>query len=76
VKREAGIILNSGKVRRPDRVMIKGNNAIVVDYKFGAVKNDKYRIQVRTYLHDLKQMGYENIQGYLWYVELEEVEEV
>ena len=76
VKREAAIILNSGKVRRPDRVMIKGNSAIVVDYKFGAVKNDRYRTQVRTYLKDLKQMAYENIKGFLWYVELEEVEEV
>ncbi|MCD6597009.1 MAG: UvrD-helicase domain-containing protein [Bacteroidales bacterium] len=76
VRSEAGIILKSGKMRRPDRVMIRGEDAIVVDYKFGVVKKDSYRTQVRTYLHDMKQMGYENIQGFIWYVELGEVEEV
>lgn len=76
VKREAAIILNSGKVRRPDRVMIKGNQALVVDYKFGEVKNPFHKAQVRAYMKDLKQMAYDSIQGFLWYVELEEVEEV
>ncbi len=76
VKREAAIILNSGKVRRPDRVMIKGNQTLVVDYKFGGVKKEAYKIQMKAYMKDLKQMGYENIQGFLWYVELNEVDGV
>ncbi len=76
VRSEAGIILKSGKMRRPDRVMIRGEDAIVVDYKFGSKKSDSYKSQVKAYMSDLRQMGYKNIRAYLWYVELNEVDEV
>ena len=61
--------------RRPDRVMIKGNEAVVVDYKFGR-QNDEHDKQVRRYMELLTKMGYENVKGYLWYVYKNEIKPV
>ena len=66
---------NEETTRRPDRVMIKGNEAVVVDYKFGN-KSDEYKRQVKRYMDLLVQMGYENVKGYLWYVYKNNIEEV
>ncbi len=53
--------------RRPDRVMINKNEAIVVDYKFGEPKAH-YTAQVQQYVDLLGKMGHRNVQGFLWYV--------
>ena len=63
------------QTRRPDRVMIKGKEAIVVDFKFGKHNTD-YEDQVREYMHLLGEMGYEEVRGYLWYVFYNELEEI
>ena len=66
---ESTILINSNdkKTRRPDRVMIKEDKAIVVDYKF-ARENEEYDKQVRRYMQLLQQMGYTDVKGYLWYI--------
>ena len=63
--------------RRPDRVMMRGNEIVIVDFKFGK-QNKKYNKQVKGYIQLLVRMGYpaENIKGYLWYVEEDLVENV
>jgi ATP-dependent exoDNAse (exonuclease V) beta subunit len=53
---------------RPDRVIIQPDKVIVVDYKFGELHQEKYKQQVKRYMDLLKQMGYQNIDGYLWYL--------
>ena len=66
----------SPATRRPDRVMMKDGEVIVVDFKFGK-KRKAYNKQVKEYMDLLSDMGYEHIRGYLWYVfnnELEEIE--
>jgi len=63
------------QTRRPDRVMMKDRQVVVVDFKFGKPK-DGYRQQVREYMDLLSAMGYEQISGYLWYVFANELEEV
>lgn len=63
------------RVRRPDRVMMKGNKVIVTELKFGQ-QNKRYNRQVQEYINLLIRMGYTNIQGYLWYVEQDIIEEV
>ncbi len=65
------------KTRRPDRVMMRNGEVIVVDFKFGK-PNKKYNSQVQEYMQLLARMGYEtaNINGYLWYVEEERIENV
>lgn len=61
---------------RPDRVMIKGNRAIVLDYKFGKPDDAKYHRQVRGYIEVLRLMGYTDVRGYLWYGFENRLEEV
>ena len=70
------IVPGAGSTRRPDRVMIRGTRAVVVDYKFGSREPGRYRRQVGEYLGLLRQMGYTECEGYLWYVKLEEIEKV
>lgn len=59
----------SGKIlaRRPDRVMTDGEKMIVIDFKFGTPKPE-YAQQVRDYMLLLNDMGYKNVEGYLWFV--------
>ena len=72
-----GSILTPNGLYRPDRVVIKGKEAIVIDYKFGEKHNEKYRAQVDRYKKLLSQMGYKNVKGYLWYMgDADMVEEV
>lgn len=76
---ECSIIYNDeqGKMqtRRPDRVMMKGNEVVVIDFKFGK-KKPEYSTQVREYMSLLSEMGYTDIKGYIWYVYSGELENV
>ncbi|MDD4589346.1 MAG: UvrD-helicase domain-containing protein [Parabacteroides sp.] len=67
-----------GKVfsRRPDRVMIAGNRVVVIDYKFGSHLDKRYNRQVLSYMKLISEMGYNRVEGYLWYIELNKIEEV
>lgn len=64
---EMSVLSPGGKERRPDRVMISGSEAVVVDYKFGAEHSQSYDRQVSDYMTSLKEMGYQDVKGYLWY---------
>ena len=70
VKTEAAVILPGGKTLRPDRVMVREGEAVVVDYKFGTSVEDKYIRQVKRYMEVLKKMGYQKVTGVVWYVML------
>ena len=76
---ECSIIYNDEQrkmqTRRPDRVMMKGKEVIVVDFKFGK-KKPEYSTQVREYMSLLSEMGYTDIKGYIWYVYSGELENV
>ncbi|MFI3314745.1 MAG: UvrD-helicase domain-containing protein [Rikenellaceae bacterium] len=52
---------------RPDRVLTHGDEAVVIDYKFG-LKSNKHLKQVENYKSLLSQMGYKDVKGYVWYV--------
>ena len=65
---EKEIILPDGPVRRPDRVMLKGSDAVIIDYKFGNVERREYIDQVNEYELLLKKMGYSGIESYVWYL--------
>ena len=68
---------NEGQLvqQRPDRVMVKGKEAIIVDFKFGKPQQ-RYREQVEEYAQLLQRMGYGPIKAYLWYVYTGEIDEV
>lgn len=55
--REQDLLLPGGITRRPDRVIVKGKEARVLDYKTGQPKESD-RVQVQEYAQTLRQMGY------------------
>ncbi len=74
VMKEAEILLPSGQTRRPDRIIIKGNDTIIIDFKFGE-EHEHYAGQINRYRNLLKEMGYKDIKGYLWYVDKNKIVE-
>ena len=58
---------NKMKEYRPDRVMERNGRFVVVDFKF-ASPTDEHKQQVALYMAMLKQMGHNDVEGYLWYV--------
>jgi len=57
VKNEQDIILANGKVLRPDRVVICGNLATVIDYKTG-FRIEEHDNQLNKYADALEELGY------------------
>lgn len=77
VLNEVDILYGTGFMKRPDRVMVlPDKKVVVVDYKFGAKESSSYRRQVKEYLNLIRQMGYDVVEGYLWYVLLDKIEAV
>ena len=68
VKNESEILTKGAAIYRPDRVMIRENQAIVVDYKFGE-QLPKHQKQVQNYMQLIKGMNYADVKGYIWYVD-------
>ena len=64
---EKDIILSNGQLIRPDRLAIKNNEAIIIDYKTGAV-NNKYEQQLQLYTTQLEMMGYKVSKKILVYI--------
>lgn len=74
VRRENDIISShTTGTRRPDRVMISGENAVVVDYKFGEERLSSHRKQIEGYMSLLREMGYKHVKGFVWYLTLGEI---
>ena len=85
---ETEILIADGSFLRPDRIIhqrdvtistptlfddtVTGDLITVVDYKFGSHKTKSHIRQVASYMQQLSAMGFKNIRGFLWYVELEE----
>lgn len=67
VLNEAVILTPGAKLYRPDRVVINGNKATVIDYKFGETEKESHLKQVKNYMQLISEMGY-NVSGYLSYI--------
>ncbi|MCJ7448160.1 MAG: UvrD-helicase domain-containing protein [Bacteroidales bacterium] len=68
VMAEAEILLPTGNSRRPDRVIFRKDKTIIIDFKFGE-ENPGHSDQVNQYRNLLLEMGYSNIEGYIWYID-------
>lgn len=67
IKNETELILPGGSLYKPDRVLLKDLKAIVIDYKTG--KHNKENVkQVNEYADILSNMGYTDIEKYLFYL--------
>jgi len=70
---ERDIFMAGGEIYRPDRVIIGKDFTGVIDFKFGDIKKNSYNEQVRMYVKLLREMGYANVTGYVWYLMLNEI---
>ncbi|GHT18216.1 DNA helicase [Bacteroidia bacterium] len=72
---EKTILTPEGKNYRPDRILLNGNHATVIDYKFGEQEKSHYRTQIQQYMDLLAQMNY-TCEGLICYVKLQKVEKI
>jgi CRISPR/Cas system-associated exonuclease Cas4 (RecB family) len=69
---EIPIITKDETPKRPDRVLLHGKNAIVIDFKTGLEKPVDKK-QILEYKQLLNEMGYQNAEAYLLYIALNKV---
>ncbi|MDR2359538.1 MAG: UvrD-helicase domain-containing protein [Prevotellaceae bacterium] len=75
---ETNLLLPSGTLAkpaqlRPDRVMFRNNEVVVIDYKFGKTQTPQHIQQVEEYISCMEKMGYAYVQGYCWYISLGQI---
>jgi len=75
VMNEAEIIEKENHSYRPDRISIKNNELVIIDYKTGKQK-DSDKTQITKYGELISEMGYERIEKYLVYTDTVEVVKV
>ncbi|MCE7863475.1 MAG: hypothetical protein DYG99_08035 [Bacteroidetes bacterium CHB5] len=75
VRTEVPVLLPGGKESRMDRLMLKGRQAVVVDFKTGTPTNADLH-QVNGYLDTLRKMNFHPVKGYLLYIRTGEVVQV
>lgn len=73
---EKNIIDANGKMHRPDRILLKENEVIILDYKFTLEESDRHIEQVGNYKALLAAMGYQNIKTYLFYAVSKKLKQV
>jgi len=75
VYNEQEFINTQGHIIRPDRVIIKNNHVVVIDFKTG--KSQPYHSeQVTIYGNTMKELGFHNVQVFLVYINPFEIKQV
>ena len=70
VLNEQDIITVTTHTQRPDRIVLTPDGrTIVIDYKTGEERNGRYKKQVGHYMTLLQEIGFQQIEGYIWYIE-------
>jgi ATP-dependent exoDNAse (exonuclease V) beta subunit len=72
---EQGILLPGGKQKRPDKIIFRENEAIVVDFKTGE-EYSKYEKQVREYMALVQALSRKPTKGYICYLESGKIVEI
>ena len=72
IRNESEIITENGEFFRPDRVVINGISAVIIDYKTGSEKN-VHKKQIAEYGELLVKMGYEVKEKLVVYIEEEKI---
>jgi ATP-dependent exoDNAse (exonuclease V) beta subunit len=68
---EQSFIVENGEELRPDKIILKERETILIDYKTG-IPNQRDEKQVARYKTTLESMGYPNVSSYLYYIREEE----
>jgi ATP-dependent helicase/nuclease subunit A len=66
-RNECEILLPDNTTCRPDKVLIQGDKAVVIDFKTGA-EAEQHKKQVTAYAAYISGMGYREVQAYLLYL--------
>jgi ATP-dependent exoDNAse (exonuclease V) beta subunit len=72
---EQGILLPDGSQKRPDRIILKDKEAIIVDFKTGS-EFEKHQKQVKEYMDLVSSLSQKTSKGYLCYLEDGKIVEV
>jgi len=72
---EQAILIDSTTTLRPDKIIIKDTETIIVDYKTG-IPNQKDNKQINSYKDTLEKMGYPKVSCYLFYSSINELRQV
>jgi len=75
IRTEAEVMLPDGSVLRPDRIMLSGGRAVVVDYKTGK-PDPHHAMQVRKYMQCIGEAGFTETTGFLLYMNEMKLEHV
>lgn len=75
VRTETALLTHEGHTRIPDRILMRPDATVVVDFKFGEVF-ESHRYQVAEYKKLLREIGYPAVRGVLCYPEKSLVVEV
>jgi hypothetical protein len=70
IRVEGEILRENGHVYRPDRVIIREKEAVVLDFKTGKPKEEQEK-QIRLYGKLMYELGYPNVKKYLVFIEPE-----
>lgn len=73
---EKNIIDAQGRLHRPDRVLIKNGEIIIIDYKFTLTEAAEHVNQVLSYQSLFREMGYDRVKGYLFYAATKQLKPV
>lgn len=68
VLREQEILLPDAGTLRPDRVLVKDHEAMIIDFKSGK-ESPSHRLQIENYADTLLLMGYSTVRKFLIYLE-------
>lgn len=73
---EKDMIIESGLVKRPDKLFVFEDRAVLLDFKFGAEQN-KYMADISLYRDNLLKMDeFKEVDAYLWYAESRKLQKV
>lgn len=75
VRTEATLITPEGHAIRPDRIVIEGHSARVLDIKTGKA-HQSHHDQVKDYMARLREVGFTEVEGALLYVRSGTIEQV
>ena len=72
VLNEQAILVDENTVVIPDKIIVKENETIIIDYKTGLPENKDIK-QIIGYKDVLEDMSYPNVKCYLYYSSIEEL---
>jgi len=68
-------ILSHDSTLRPDRILVSGSRAVIIDFKTGSTSHFHLK-QMHNYKSVIESMGYSQVEAYLFYIESKEIKKI